>query len=132
MQHGMPWPPDIWLQPQPQMQRQPGSQVSVWGRLFSFGNSGGRSRKPHQSCNSSIGSQPQPYGQLCDCLQMQDQQPSRHDSGSGCVHGMGVCASTVSLQQAVTFGDNLADELAGIHDLYQLPAQPKHEFSCWS
>ncbi|GIM14333.1 hypothetical protein Vretimale_17209, partial [Volvox reticuliferus] len=40
-------------QPRPQAQGQQGSQASVWGRLFSFGSSIGRSTGPHQSCSSA-------------------------------------------------------------------------------
>ncbi|GIM14227.1 hypothetical protein Vretimale_17254 [Volvox reticuliferus] len=115
---------------QPQAQGQQGSQASVWGRLFSFGNSSGRSRGLHQSCSSASDRN---LSRMDSCATVSSCGiNSLHDSSSGCGHSIGVRASTESLQQAVTVGGNLADELADIYDLYQLPAQPKYEFRSWS
>ncbi|GIL93297.1 hypothetical protein Vretifemale_20710, partial [Volvox reticuliferus] len=117
-------------QPQPQVQGQQGSQASVWGRLFSFGSSSGRSRGPHQSCSSASS---RSLSRTDSCATVSScGTNSLHDSSSGCGHSMGERASTESLQQAATVGGNLADELADIYDLYQLPAPPKYEFSSWS
>ncbi|GIM16954.1 hypothetical protein Vretimale_19521, partial [Volvox reticuliferus] len=117
-------------QPQPQAQGQQGSQASVWGRLFSFGSSIGRSTGPHQSCSSASS---RSLSRTDSCATVSScGTNSLHDSSSGCGHSMGVRASTESLQQASTVSGNLADELADIYDLYQLPAPPKYEFSSWS
>ncbi|GIM17092.1 hypothetical protein Vretimale_19633, partial [Volvox reticuliferus] len=117
-------------QPRPQAQGQQGSQASVWGRLFSFGSSIGRSTGPHQSCSSASS---RSLSRTDSCATVSScGTNSLHDSSSGCGHSMGVRASTESLQQAATVSGNLADELADIYDLYQLPAPPKYEFSSWS
>ncbi|GIL64054.1 hypothetical protein Vafri_18031 [Volvox africanus] len=116
-------------QPQPQLQGQQSSQASVWGRL-SLGSSSGRSRGAQQSCGSASSrrhSCTDSCGTSTSC-----EANSLRDYSSGCGdHSMGLYASTEGLQKVAPVCD-LADELADIYDLYQIPAQPKYEFSTWS
>ncbi|GIL76529.1 hypothetical protein Vretimale_6040 [Volvox reticuliferus] len=126
----LPSPLQLPSSPQPQVQGQQDFHASVWGRLLSFGNSSGRSRGLHQSCSSASSrnlSRTDSCATVSSCG-----TNSLHNSGSGCGQSMGVRTSTESLQQAATVGGSLADELADIYDLYQLPAQPKYEFSSWN
>ncbi|GIL60819.1 hypothetical protein Vafri_15345 [Volvox africanus] len=116
-------------QPQPQLQGQQSSQASVWGRLFSIGSSNGKSREPHKSGSSASSSS---HSRMDSCATSNScGANSLHDYSFKCGHSMGLLSSTESLQQATTVG-NLADELADIYDLYQIPVQPNYEFSTLS
>ncbi|GLI66610.1 hypothetical protein VaNZ11_010531 [Volvox africanus] len=118
-------------QPQPQLQGQgqKGSQASVWGRVFSLGGSSDRSRGPHKS-GSSASSSSRSCTDSCATLNSCGAN-SLHDYSSKCGHSMGLRSSTESLQQVTTVG-TVADELADLYDLYQIPVQPNYEFNTWS
>ncbi|GIL64107.1 hypothetical protein Vafri_18075 [Volvox africanus] len=117
-------------QPQPQLQGQQSPQASVWGRLFSLGSSSGRSRGAQQSCGSASSRRYSCTDSCGNSTSCNANSLLDYSSGYG-DHSMGLHASTESLQNVAPVCD-LADELADIYDLYQIPAQPEYEYSTLS